>query len=57
MYFNAGDGLTFDAVPFGEEGDVTYGVDLGDANGDGFLDIAVANSTGRNYVVRNNPAG
>ena len=42
-------------VVFGEPEDVTYGLDVGDVNGDGYPDVAVAVSDGPNRIYLNLP--
>ncbi len=42
-------------IRFGDESHATYGLDTGDLNGDGFEDIAVANSGSQNLVFLNRP--
>ncbi len=54
-FFNDGSGTVFREVRFGSADDVTYGVGVGDVNGDGFPDIGVANSDGLNGIHINRP--
>lgn len=55
VYFNDGTGRNFVEVPFGGAQDQTYGIAVGDVNGDGFPDIGVANSDGLNGIHLNVP--
>ena len=55
-FFNDGTGMHFEEVRFGLAEDVTYGVDVGDVNGDGFPDIGVANSDGLNGIHISRPS-
>ena len=41
VYFNDGSGRRYSVVRFGGATDVTYGVAVGDVNGDGYADIIV----------------
>ena len=56
IFFNDGEATEFTRQPFGPEGHITYGIALGDLNGDGFADIVTANSDGPNVVYLNRPA-
>ena len=42
MYFNQGNSRQFQEMRFGEQSSATYGLDVGDLDGDGFLDIVTA---------------
>ncbi len=57
VFFNQRDeiGLSFLEVRFGDKSGATYGLDIGDLNGDGMEDIAVANSGSQNRVFLNLP--
>jgi hypothetical protein len=58
VFFNGGDGRTFTELRFGDNEHVTYGVAVGDTNGDGFPEIATANSDGPNIIYLNRaPSG
>jgi FG-GAP-like repeat len=50
VYFNQGDGRHFTPVPFGDGQGSAYGFALGDLDGDGWPDIAVARSGAPNVV-------
>jgi hypothetical protein len=56
VYFNDGSGEVSGPRPFGTPDGLTYDVAVGDFDGDGRPDIAVANSGGRNAVYLNAPA-
>ena len=51
-----GDGkLTLRSTTFGEESSATYGLDVGDVDGDGYNDIVTANSGTLNMIFLNRP--
>ncbi|MGB1816570.1 MAG: FG-GAP repeat domain-containing protein [Rubripirellula sp.] len=52
-YFHDQTGGVFSETRFGEETAVTYGLDVGDLDGDGFNDIVTANSGSLNRVFFN----
>ena len=55
VFFNQGDGKSYQEVRFGEASEITYNLAVGDLNQNGFADIAVANSGSRNLVYLNLP--
>ena len=55
-FFNDGTSINFVEVRFGSPEDITYGVGVGDVNGDGFPDIGVANSDGLNGIHISRPS-
>ena len=58
VYTNDGNGMFYGKRPLGSEPDGTYGVALGDVDGDGALDAVVANDIGnRSIVYRNDGHG
>jgi hypothetical protein len=58
VYTNDGNGMFYGKRPLGSEPDGTYGVALGDIDGDGALDAVVANDIGnRSVVYRNDGIG
>ena len=56
VYLNLGDGISFIEQLFGSASEATYDLAVGDLDGDGYLDIAVANSDGQNPIHLNRPA-
>ena len=56
VYLNNSQGKQFTAIPFGPAGHVTYGLDVGDLDGDQFPEIVTANSDGLNFIYWNRPA-
>jgi hypothetical protein len=54
VYTNDGNGTFYGKRTLGNEPDATYGVALGDVNGDGALDAVVANDIGSRSVVHVN---
>ena len=50
VYFNDGTATAFQEMRFGNETGVTYGLDVGDLDGDGFRDIVTANSGSLNRI-------
>jgi hypothetical protein len=58
IYTNDGRGMFYGKRPLGSEADGTYGVALGDVDGDGMLDAVVVNDIGnRSVVYRNDGLG
>jgi hypothetical protein len=58
VYSNDGRGTFYGKRPLGSEPDATYGVALGDVDGDHALDVVVANDLGnRSVVYRNDRRG
>jgi len=67
VFFNQGDGTQFEEVRLTrrnredetsngiDESTVTYGVAVGDLDGDGYPDIAIANSDAQNLIFLNRP--
>jgi hypothetical protein len=55
VYFNLDKGKSFKEVRFGDTSEITYNLDVGDLNKDGYTDIAVANSGGKNFIYLNLP--
>ena len=47
---------TYTELRFGDEAHVTYGVTVGDLDGDGYPEVAVANSDGPNIIYLNRAA-
>ena len=56
IFFNDGSGKKFKELRFGPETHRTYGVAVGDLNGDGYPEIITANSDGPNVVFVNRKA-
>ena len=54
VYTNDGNGMFYGKRPLGSEPDGTYGVALGDVDGDGALDAVVVNDIGNRSVVYRN---
>ena len=52
-FLNDGTGTAFSEVRFGSEDGASYGLDVGDLDGDGFDDIVVANSGSTNRIFLN----
>lgn len=56
VYLNNGRGRFTIGYALGEELSTSYAVPAGDLDGDGFLDVGVANSDGLNGIHLNRPA-
>lgn len=57
VYLNNGSGRFTVGYPLGPEKATTYGVPAGDLDGDGDVDVVVANDQAENWVVLNDGAG
>ena len=57
IFFNDGSGMEWTELRFGSPDHNTYGLAVGDLNGDGYPEIISANSDGPNVVYRNVQAG
>lgn len=57
LYFNDGTGTSWVRLELEDDGETTYGVAVGDLDGDGYPDLGIANSGSLNRIFLNRPRG